>query len=114
MKYSIKQLDGRYTHRAFFEYCAEFSRNQLGPLDFHNAMAWMIETYGYSAEVRDFMWIRSMLQKRQQFNVPDSDVPAFINPLWSWSNGGPELRLYFATDKELSFFKLKWIKNENN
>ena len=68
-------------------------------------MAWMIETYGYSAEVRDFMWIRSMLQKRQQFNVPDTDVPTFINPLWSWTNGSQTLRIYFATDKELSFFQ---------
>ena len=114
MNYTVKKLDGRYAHKQYFEYCADFGRQQFGPINFHTTMVWMIETYGYSAEVRDFMWIRSMLQKRQQFNVPDSDVPAFINPLWSWSNGGPELRLYFATDKELSFFKLKWIKNENN
>lgn len=107
MKYSIKQLDGRYTHRAFFEYCAEFSRNQLGPLDFHNAMAWMIETYGYSAEVRDWRHIRSTVEARQKFNI-DTDIPTTINPQWSWTNGSQDLRIYFATDKEVSFFKLKW------
>ena len=111
MKYSIKQLDGRYTHRAFFEYCAEFSRNQLGPLDFHNAMAWMIETYGYSAEVRDWRHIRSTVEARQKFNI-DTDIPTTVNPLWSWTNcivsNSQYLRLYFATDKEVSFFKLKW------
>ena len=107
MKYSIKQLDGRYTHRAFFEYCAEFSRNQLGPLDFHNAMAWMIGTYGYSAEVRDWRHIRSTVEARQKFNI-DTDIPTTINPQWSWTNGSQDLRIYFATDKEVSFFKLKW------
>ena len=56
-----------------------------------------------------------MLEKRQQFKVPDSDVPAFINPLWSWTNGSNNLRLYMKSEKELSFFKLKWVKkNENN
>jgi hypothetical protein len=115
MKYYVKKLDGRYAHNRHFDYCVEFSRNQFGPVEFHTAMAWMIETYGYSAEVRDFMWIRSMLEKRQQFNVPNSNVPAFINPLWSWTNGSNNLRLYMKSEKELSFFKLKWVKkNENN
>jgi len=75
-------------------------------------MGWMIETYGYSAEVRDFMYIRGMLLKRQQFNVPNSDAPYFVNQLWSWTNGSENLRIYMKSEKEVSFFKLKWAKDE--
>jgi hypothetical protein len=114
MKYDVKKLDGRYAHNAHFDYCIEFPRNQFGPVEFHTVMQWMIETYGYSAEVRDFMWIRSMLAKRQQFNVPNSNVPKFINPLWSWTNGSENLRMYLKGEKELSFFKLKWVKKDEN
>ena len=70
MKYTVKKLDGRYAYNNHFEYCIEFPRGTFGPLEFHRAMMWMIVTYGYSAEVRDFMYIRGMLKKRQQFKVP--------------------------------------------
>ena len=113
MKYFVKQLDGRYAHNNYFDYCIDFPRNQFGPVEFHTAMSWMIKTYGYSAEVRDFMYIRAMLQKRQQFNVPDSDAPPFVNRQWSWTNGTNNLRVYLKSEKELSFFKLKW-PHENN
>ena len=114
MKFKIKKLDGRYAHNRHFEYCVEFPRKTFGPVEFHTVMAWMIETYGYSAEVRDFMYIRDMLLRRQQFNVPESDTPDFVNQQWSWTNGSNNLRLYFATDKELSFFKLRWVKKDEN
>ena len=81
MQYRIKKLDGRYAHNAHFDCCIDFPRNQLGPADFHQVMEWMIDTYGYSAEVRDFMQIKNMLQKRLQFNVPDSNNPKCVNPV---------------------------------
>ena len=114
MRYIVKKLDGRYAYNNYFEYVIEFPRNSFGPMDFHTCLGWMIETYGYSAEVRDFMYIRGMLKKRQQFNVPDSDTPAFVNQTWSWTNGSDNLRLYMKSEKEVSFFKLKWAKDENN
>ena len=73
---------------------------------------WMIVTYGYSAEVRDYMQIQSMMKKRQQFNVPDSDNPEFINGNWTWTNGAENLRLYIRDEKILTMFKLKWDKDE--
>ena len=76
----------------------------------------MIETYGYSAEVRDFMWIRSMLGKNVNsltFLIVRCSE-AFINPLWSWTNGSEHLRMYLKGEKELSFFKLKWVKKDEN
>ena len=114
MKYSVKKLDGIYSYNNYFEYCIEFPRSTFGPLEFHTALMWMIETYGYSAEIRDFMYIRGMMLKRQQFNVPDSDTPQFVNHVWSWTNGSDNLRIYLKTEKEVSFFKLKWSKDENN
>ena len=114
MKYTVKKLDGRYAYNNYFEYCIEFPRSTFGPLEFHQAMMWMIETDGYSAEVRDFMYIRGMLLKRQRFNVPDSDTPVFVNQIWSWTNGAENLRMYVKDEKILTLFKLKWAKDENN
>ena len=38
---------------------------------------------------------------------PTADhLPAECNPLWSWSNGYEELRIYIKGDKELAFFQL--------
>lgn len=108
MQYRIKKLDGRYAHNAHFECCIDFPRDQLGPADFHQVMEWMIDTYGYSAEVRDFMQIKNMLQKRLQFNVLDSNNPKCVNPLWTWTNGSENLRIYLKSDKELSFLQLRW------
>lgn len=108
MKYKIKKLDGRYAHHNYFAYCIDFPRNQFGPADFHQVMEWMIDTYGYSAEVRDFMHIRNMLQKRLQFNVPDSNNPKCVNQLWTWTNGSENLRIYLKGDKEATYFALKW------
>lgn len=112
MKYTVKKLDGRFAHNNYFEYCIEFSRELFGPYDYHKAMMWMIVTYGYSAEVRDYMQIQSMMKKRQQFNVPDSDNPEFINGNWTWTNGAENLRLYIRDEKVLTMFKLKWDKDE--
>ena len=112
MKYTVKKLDGRFAYNNHFEYCIEFPRNQFGPFDFHHAMMWMITTYGYSAEVRDFMQIRSMLAKRQQFKVPDSDTPEFVNMNWSWTNGAENLRMYIKDEKILTLFKLKWLQEK--
>jgi|TARA_R110000772_G_scaffold256695_1_gene373323 hypothetical protein len=111
MKYTVKKLDGRYAYNNYFEYCVEFPRNQFGPVEFHTVMAWMVETYGYSAEVRDFMYIRSMLLKRQQFNVPNSDAPDFVNQQWSWTNGSENLRVYLKNEPMLTLFKLKWMED---
>ena len=112
MKYTVKKLDGRYAYNNYFEYCVEFPRNTFGPIEFHTAMSWMIETYGYSAEVRDFMYIRSMLLKRQQFNVPNSNAPDFVNQQWSWTNGSENLRLYLKNEQILTLFKLKWMEDK--
>ena len=44
MKYTVKKLDGRYAYNNYFEYCIEFPRSTFGPLEFHQAMMWMIAT----------------------------------------------------------------------
>lgn len=37
-----------------------------------------------------------------------TNLPAECNQTWSWTNGqrGEDLRIYFATEKELAFFQL--------
>jgi len=53
-----------------------------------------------------------MLLKRQQFNVPNSDAPDFVNQQWSWTNGSENLRMYLKNESILTLFKLKWMENK--
>ena len=107
MEYKVKKLDGRYSHRKYFKYCVEFDKSQWGPLKFHNALKWMMETYGYTAEIREWQHITHLHQQRSTYNLTDSKVPDVVNQTWSWTNEY-NLRIYIKSDKELSFFKLKW------
>jgi len=107
MKYQVKKLDGRYSHRKYFKYCAVFQSNDYGPLHFNNVLKAMITTYGYSAEIRDWTHIQKTHHNRKLYNLTADNMPDVVNYSWSWSNGYGDLRIYFKSDKELAFFKLK-------
>lgn len=117
MKYSIQKLDGRYTYRNLFEYCIKFSNRMVdhGPLQFNDALKWFFDTYGWSAEIRDY----SKMQKwtvqataglaNRQIQIASKileELPDHCNPHWSWTNGYDDLRIYVASEKELAFFQL--------
>lgn len=118
MKYTIQKLDGRYTYRDLFEYCIKFSNRMAvdqGPLQFNDAMKWFYDTYGWSAEIRDYskmqkwaiqsaQWIG--LRRLQSPSGFAEQISAHCNPHWSWTNGYDDLRIYVASEKELSFFQL--------
>ena len=108
MQYITKKLDGRYSHKKYFKYCVEFSKKQQGPLQFHTVTKWMIETYGYAAEIRDWQYILDLHEQHRSFNITNDNTPDVVNFNWSWTNGYNDLRIYIKGDKELSFFKLKW------
>ena len=111
MQYIIKKLDGRYSHRKFFKYCVEFSKSQWGPLQFHTAVKWMNDTYGYTAEIRDWQHILNLHERHRVYNLTTNNTPDVVNYNWSWTNGYDDLRIYIKSDKELGFFKLKWPSN---
>ena len=121
MKYNIQRLDGRHSYHRWFQYYAGFSprmTSNKGPLNFTRAQQWCFQTWGWSAEVRQwsdiYRWTANsvpMMRLNQGFvyQPTPSNLPEECNPYWSWTNGttaGGELRLYFKSDAELAFFQL--------
>lgn len=120
MKYQIHQLDGRHSYRELFQYYLRFSgsmNQNHGPLQFNQAMAWCIQTYGWSAEIREYnkisRWcVTGNMIRQQPFSARLAqgiltELPMCCNPKWSWSNRmGDDLRIYLASDAELGFFQL--------
>jgi hypothetical protein len=111
LQYRLHCLDGRHSHRDRFRYYLSFpaSMTQLsGPLCFNRAMAWCVQTWGWSAEVNQTAKILSWTLMITQFPrgiLPET--PEHCNPCWSWSNRlGSDLRIYLAGDAELAFFQL--------
>lgn len=120
MKYEIIRLDGRFTYRDLFGYAIKFSNRMAvdhGPLQFYDALQWFMETYGWSAEIRDYSkmqkWTRQATTwmgstRLQSTQGVLEQLPDHCNPHWSWTNGYDDLRIYVATEKELNFFQLRW------
>ena len=119
MHYTIQKLDGRFSYRHLFQYYVGFPgsmSNRAGPLHFNDALKWFINTYGWSAEIRQYdkieKWVaNSQLMSRQPsaFGLALgilTERPDHCNPHWSWTNGYEDLRIYVASDKELAFFQL--------
>ena len=125
MKYEIAKLDGRFTYRDLFGYCIKFSNRMAvdhGPLKFNDVMKWFSDTYGWSAEIRDYnkmqKWTRQATSwmgsaRFQSAQGILEQMPDHCNPQWSWTNGYDDLRIYVASDRELNFFQLRW-PNENS
>lgn len=117
MKYTITKMDGRHSHVDWFEYYIGFNgqmSSHQGPVHFNHALKWFIDTYGWSAEIRQYdkimRWAGNSLvntliyQAQNQGALPQR--PEHCNPMWSWSNHFDNLRIYVATDRELAFFTL--------
>lgn len=117
MKYTVQKLDGRFRYRSWFEYYLGFSTrmsNGRGPESFNQAVRFLTEAYGWSAEVRQYEEIYNwnlvkvpMMSVKGGFvrPVPDT-IPENCNTHWSWTNGYDDLRIYLATEKELAYFQL--------
>jgi hypothetical protein len=123
MKYEIAKLDGRFTYRDLFEYYIKFSNSMTrghGPLHFNSVLEWFRDTYGWSAEIRQYnnmmSWTTASRNVMNQFPKATgilSELPDCCNSHWSWTNGYDDLRIYVASDRELNFFQLRW-PNENS
>ena len=121
MKYEIIRLDGRYTYRDLFEYCIKFSNRMAvdqGPLQFNDALKWFFDTYGWSAEIRQYdrmmKWVdttRSITIQHWKNKLGSGILtapPDHCNPHWSWTNGYDDLRIYVKSSAETAFFQLKF------
>ena len=112
MRYEIQRLDGRFNYRHLFQYTVKWSNrmsNKNGPLHFTRAQRWFVDTYGWSAEIRQYVQIRQwVLTSNQLLKGTPNEVPKECSEYWSWTNGYDDLRIYVATDRELNFFQLRW------
>lgn len=119
MRYQIHRLDGRFSYRHLFQYYIGFGGSMSfgqGPLHFNDALKWFFDTYGWSAEIRQYTNISKWVANSQMIaRQPSSsglalgiltEPPEHCNPHWSWTNGYDDLRIYVAGDPELAFFQL--------
>ena len=122
MKYDIHRLDKRFTYKTWFEYLIAYPErmtNSQGPLNFTRTQKWFTETYGWSAEVRQYADIYnyhttalkySGIKAGGIFTGQSLEIPPECNPHWSWTNGfnTRDLRIYVGSSAELAFFQLKF------
>lgn len=113
MNYKIVKLDGRWSYRKHFEHAIIFSNRMTswrGPQNFCTVQKYFFDTYGWSAEIRQWANIRDYYQAMNQYSAssPDFTMPDSVNPYWSWTNGYEDLRIYVKSQQELTLFTLKY------
>jgi hypothetical protein len=87
-----------------------------GPQKFNQVHKWFVETHGWSAEIRQWAAIQKWHHRPSPMisvnggwvKSKPTNLPEECNPNWSWTNGYDDLRIYVATEAELSFFQLKF------
>jgi len=113
MKYKIVKLDGRWSYRKYFEYAIIFTNRMSawnGPMHFADAQKYFFDTYGWSAEIRQWAEIREYHQNVWNYVKPNPPgiMPECVNSYWSWTNGYEDLRIYVKSPQELTLFRLKY------
>jgi len=82
----ITKLDRRHNGYKDFKYSLGFASGEADR--FIEIRTWAWETFGASCELK--LWGKT------------------IEPVWCWNHDDWNTRLYFATDKELNWYKLRW------
>ena len=112
MRYQVTRLDHRFSHKGSFDYMIEFSKSTwqgTGVLDFDRARRWMNQTWGWSQDVET----RAAL-KRRQIDPANTEVQQEdINRHWAYSVQYNDYRIYLAGEKELSWFQLSHVQNND-
>lgn len=113
MRYTVAKLDRRWSYRQYFEHAVIFSNrmtNWRGPLHFDIVQQYFVGTYGWSAEIRQWVDIRRYIANPYMYTGPGAPpkMPACVNPYWSWTNGHEDLRIYVKSSQELTLFTLKY------
>jgi len=102
MTFKIKKLDKRYNGSNMFKFVAipdrvnqpfmnYIARRDLEEKEFVEIRNWCWGQWGPSCELRFY-----------------ADGRDWNNPQWCWDGEQGNLRIYLQTDKEASWFKLKW------
>lgn len=110
MKIKIRKTDARFTGSDLFHYVADVTAERyaipvIGSLparmtkrltDFNEVRAWCIQTWGMSCERSIYL------------DIAKTDTSS-LNTHWTWHTEFGETKIYMATDKEVNWFKLKWL-----
>jgi len=82
-----KLLDGRYTGNELFQYRIDF--NYIQREQFKQIRNWCWETFGPSCELH-FLAVDEI-------------------KVWAWTTDSYRVRLYLKSDKEVNWYKLRWL-----
>jgi len=102
MYFKTNKLDRRHNGGLFWKYYItlpnrSFPRNEREPMNnFFQMREWAWQTWGPSKELLEWMADRT------------NESALCQNEHWAWQSDKYHTRLYLRTDKELSFFMLRW------
>jgi hypothetical protein len=104
MKFEIKKTDRRHTGSQEWQYIAiinqELYSGRAGRIDrmanLNKVRDWCWETYGPSCELE--FWLAVNSEKKEP-----------VNEKWCWHTNYDNFKIYLRTDKEVNWFKLKWL-----
>ena len=108
MKYHVQPLDRRFSYNDRFKIFISFGKeSNRAPsiLQFNQALQWMIQTWGWSAEVKQYFYLVNN-QKLWGLLGVNNQLPEICNANWTWSNGFDDMRIYLKTQQELAFFQI--------
>lgn len=114
MNYKVVKLDKRYANNELFSYYAGYYNTisaTNGPEKFNQALEWCTQTFGWSAEIQQYIKMLDhfiAVNKLSVYQKLPTQRSEYCNPLWSWSNHYDDLRIYFHSDKELMHFQLRF------
>ena len=103
MKYKVVKLDHRYAYNKRFKYLLEFvkSNRTNAVLDYHRAMRWFHDHYGWTQEAEVMHTMRY-----HQSLYPDLFTEEDFNPTWSYCSRKDVYRIYVEEEKVLEWFLL--------
>ena len=105
-------MDRRYANYGSFRYMLEFSKSTwrgTGVLEFDRARRWMNQTWGWTQEVSTRQALIQRLADPLNNSVKEEDV----NRHWAYSVEYKEYRIYLLGDKELAFFQLVHVQDND-
>ncbi len=104
MMLTIRKTDKRFTGSDKFKYVVDIRTNSPGLVNsrivklnkFHEIRDWCITTWGMSCE-------------REHWLTIDAIDNSNLNTHWCWHTEFYDAKIYLASDKEVTWFKLKWL-----
>ncbi len=108
MKISIRKTDKRFTGSDVLRYVVDIKvaysvpmingtgRKTIRLKKFQEVRQWCIDTFGMSCERDHYLHLLT--------SDPDS-----VNSRWCWHTEFHDTKIYFASEKEANWFKLKWL-----